>query len=147
MRCRPRHSVNPGRAGRDCVASRRPVVTTWDAIPGEVARPGVSRRAIGTEDVMCVLNTIEPEMQPAPHVHEGFDQLAFILKGRAVYHIGDQGHPVGPGACMVIPAGMRHWLEPDGDEPIENLDVFAPAREDYAHLLGWMGEPDAPGRA
>lgn len=121
------------------MASQREVVTTWDALPTEVVRAGVSRRAIGTKDVICVLNTIEPEMQAAPHVHETFDQLAFILSGQAVYHIGDVGHEVGPGAVMLIPAGVPHFIEPNGDEPIENLDVFAPARPDYAHLVAWMG--------
>lgn len=125
------------------MSSRRAVVTTWDAIPSEVVRPGVSRRAVGTDDVICVLNRIEPEMQAAPHVHEGLDQLAFILGGRAVYHIGDDAHAVGPGAVMVIPAGTPHWIEPDGDAPIDNLDVFAPARSDYLHLLTWMGPASA----
>lgn len=118
--------------------TRRAVVTSWDAIPSEVARPGVRRRAVGTEDVVCVMNTIEPEMEAAPHVHEGFDQLAFILSGRAVYHICETANAVGPGAVMLIPAGLRHWIEPDGDEVVENLDVFAPARSDYLHLLSWM---------
>ncbi|MGH9088480.1 MAG: cupin domain-containing protein [Acidimicrobiales bacterium] len=128
----------------EAVVSRRAVVTTWEALPSEVVRAGVSRRAIGTEDVTCVLNRIEPAMQAAPHVHEGFDQLAFILSGQAIYHVGDVGHEVGPGAAMLIPAGVPHWIEPNGDEPIENLDVFAPAREDYAHLVEWMDDPQAP---
>ncbi len=134
------------------MSSDTAVVTTWDAIPSEVVRPGVSRRAIGTKDVICVLNRIEPQMLPAPHAHPDLDQLAFILSGRAVYHVGETGHEVGPGAVMLIPAGVRHWIEPAGDEPIDNLDVFAPARADYLHLLEWMAregppvaQPDAPG--
>lgn len=125
------------------MGSQREVVTTWSALPAEAVRAGVSRRAIGTKDVICVLNTIEPEMQAAPHVHETFDQLAFILAGQAVYHIGDVGHEVGPGAVMLIPAGTPHWIEPNGEEPIENLDVFAPARADYAHLVAWMDDAGA----
>jgi mannose-6-phosphate isomerase-like protein (cupin superfamily) len=120
------------------VNSDKGVVTTWDAIPSEQVRPGVSRRAVGTKDAICVLNRIEPEMEPAPHVHEDFDQFAFILSGRAVYYLGETGHEVGPGAVMLIPAGVRHWIEPVGDEPVDNLDVFAPARTDYLHLLDWM---------
>lgn len=123
------------------MGSQREVATTWDALPLEHVRPGVSRRAVGTKDVICVLNTIEPEMQAAPHVHETFDQLAFIFKGQAVYHIGDVAHEVGPGAVMLIPAGVPHWIEPNGDEAIENLDVFAPPRADFAHLVAWMDEP------
>jgi len=33
--------------------------------------------------------------------------------------------------------GVMLDIEPTGDEPVMNLDVFAPAREDYIHLLRW----------
>jgi hypothetical protein len=36
---------------------------------------------------------------------------------------------------MHIPAGVEHYIEPTGSEPVMNLDVFAPARADYMHLL------------
>jgi len=125
---------------------RRAVATTWDAIPSEDVRPGVRRRGFGTDDVMLVMNDIEPEMQAAPHSHDGFDQIALILSGRAVYHIGEHAHEVGPGAVMLIPAGQEHWIEPDGEEPIENLDVFAPARPDFRHLLSWMERDGGSGK-
>jgi len=41
---------------------------------------------------------------------------------------------------MLIPAGVEHYIEPIGDETVENIDLFAPARDDYAHLLDWMAE-------
>lgn len=121
----------------------RPVVSNWDDIPGEAVRKGVSRRAFGTADVMLVLNEIEPEMEPAPHVHEDFDQIALILSGEAVYHVGVEAHRVGPGSVLLIPAGVPHYIEPAGNETIENLDVFAPARADFGHLLQWMTEARA----
>lgn len=127
-----------GRVGG--VAQRSAIATTWENIPSEDVRRGVTRRAFGTKDVILVLNQIEPEMDPAPHVHEGFDQIALIVSGQAVYHIAEQDHEVGPGSVMLIPAGQRHWIEPRGDDPVENLDVFAPARADFLHLLEWMEE-------
>jgi mannose-6-phosphate isomerase-like protein (cupin superfamily) len=39
---------------------------------------------------------------------------------------------------MLIPAGVEHYIEPTGEETVENIDVFAPARSDYVHLLEWM---------
>ena len=41
---------------------------------------------------------------------------------------------------MLIPAGVEHYIEPLGEETVENIDVFAPARSDYLHLLEWMSE-------
>jgi len=110
---------------------------TWDEIPDEPVRPGVRRRAFGTDDVMLVLNHCEPGMDVRPHSHD-FDQIALITRGRAVYHIGDEPCEVGPGSVMLIPAGVQHYIEPTGDEIVENIDVFAPARGDYLHLLEWL---------
>ncbi len=130
------------------MTEHRAVVSSWDDIPSEQVRRGVTRRAFGTEDVMLVLNHIDPEMDAAPHVHDGFDQIALILSGRAVYHVGHDAHQVGPGSVLLIPAGVPHYIEPDGDETIANLDVFAPARGDYAHLLSWMaGAAEDPSSA
>lgn len=120
------------------------VVTTWDAVPAELVRKGVRRRGFGTEDVILVMNEIEPEMQPVPHLHEGFDQVALIISGQATYHIGEEAHRVGAGAVMLIPAGVTHWIEPIGSNLVQNLDVFAPARSDYGHLLTWMHPHGAP---
>jgi quercetin dioxygenase-like cupin family protein len=112
---------------------------TWDEIPDEQVRPGIRRRGFGTPDVLLVLNHCEPGMEPRPHTHD-FDQIAMITKGRAIYHIGDEANDVGPGSVMLIPAGVEHHIEPVGEEVVENIDVFAPARDDYLHLLEWMPE-------
>jgi len=111
----------------------------WDEIPDEQVRPGVRRRAIGTRDVLLVMNECRPGMEVRPHSHD-FDQFAVIVSGEAIYHVGDDHNEVGPGSVMLIPAGVEHHIEPTGSEPVLNLDVFAPAREDYLHLLEWMGD-------
>lgn len=109
----------------------------WDEIPDEPVRPGIRRRGFGTEDVLLVMNHCEPGMDPRPHSHE-FDQIAMITKGRAIYHVGDDANEVGPGSILLVPAGVEHHIEPLGDETVENIDVFAPARDDYLHLVDWM---------
>lgn len=117
---------------------KRPVVANWSTIPSEDVRPGVSRKAFGTEEVLLVMNEISPVMQPGPHSHEAFDQIACITSGEAIYHVGDEAHRVGPGSLLLIPAGVTHWIEPAGEQAVENLDIFAPARSDLAHLIEWM---------
>jgi quercetin dioxygenase-like cupin family protein len=106
----------------------------WEDIPDEEVRPGVRRRGFGTRDVMLVMNECQPGMQVRPHSHD-FDQIAMIVSGNAIYHVGEIANNVGPGAIMHIPAGVEHYIEPTGTEPVMNLDIFAPAREDYLHLL------------
>ena len=111
----------------------------WEEIPEEDVRPGVTRRGIGTRDVLLVMNECRPGMDLRPHSHD-FDQLALIISGEAIYHVGDDHNEVGPGSVMLVPAGVEHYIEPTGSEPVLNLDVFAPARKDYLHLLDWMNE-------
>lgn len=113
------------------------IATHWSDIPDEAVRPGVRRRGFGTSDVLLVLNECAPGMQVRPHSHE-FDQIAMISAGCALYHVGGVANEVRPGSILLIPAGVEHYIEPTGEEPVSNIDVFAPARADYRHLLGWM---------
>lgn len=114
------------------------VNVSWSDIPSEEPRAGVSRRAVGNDDVMVVRNECRPGMDLLPHSH-AFPQIALILRGHGVFHVGGERHPVGPESVVVIPAGVEHHLEPTGDEAVVNIDVFAPARDDYRHLLAWLG--------
>ncbi|MEO5724375.1 MAG: cupin domain-containing protein [Ilumatobacteraceae bacterium] len=118
--------------------TRSAVAANWAEIPVEQVRPGVSRQGFGTDEMILVMNRIETEIEVKPHFHADFDQIATIVSGHAIYHVGDVAHEVGPGSLLLIPAGVTHFIEPRGDEPIHNLDIFAPAREDYRHLLDWM---------
>lgn len=121
---------------------KKAVAANWDSVPSEYVRPGVTRKGFGSGDVILVMNEIAPEIETFPHSHADFDQIATIVEGEAVYHVGDVAHRVGPGSLLFIPAGVEHYIEPTGTGVVKNLDVFAPARADYHHLLTWMEESD-----
>lgn len=125
-------------AARKKRRASRAYAVTWDELPTETVRPGVSRCAFGTDACMLVMNTCEPGMELRPHSHS-FEQIALITSGRGRYHIGEVAHEVGPGSVLLIPAGVTHFIETT-DQTIQNLDVFAPTRDDYLHLVGWMGD-------
>jgi quercetin dioxygenase-like cupin family protein len=115
-----------------------PVCSNWDEIPSETVRRGVTRQGFGSSGVILVMNEIQPEIEVMPHRHDDFDQIATIVSGEATYHVGDVAHSVRAGSVLFIPAGVLHYIEPRGDVPVKNLDVFAPMRDDYRHLLEWM---------
>jgi quercetin dioxygenase-like cupin family protein len=112
-------------------------VVSWDQIPAEAVRPGVSRRGYSTDEVMLMWNTVEREMELKPHSHEDFDQLVCIFEGRCNYYVDGEPHEMGPGSMMLVPAGAEHYIEPlEGS--CENLDIFVPPRADYEGSLSWV---------
>jgi quercetin dioxygenase-like cupin family protein len=86
------------------------------------------------------MNELEARHQPFPHSHADFFQIATIISGSGIYRVGPNTSKVGPGSVLMIPAGVEHFISNTGDEPILNLDVFAPARADYSHLTKWMSK-------
>ena len=111
----------------------------WNDLERETVRRGVERVGFRGEDVICVLNWLTPGMQVHPHCHP-FEQLVIILEGQVCFHIGDETVEAGRGAMIRIPPGVMHYAEPTGDEIALNLDVFAPMRGDYAHLVDYQAD-------
>ncbi len=114
----------------------------WNALDRETVRTGVERVGFRGEDVICVLNWLHPGMEVRPHDHP-FEQLIMILQGKVRFHVGDEVIEAGPGSMMRIPPNVCHYAEPVGDEVALNLDIFAPIRDDYRHLIEYQrGEFD-----
>lgn len=112
----------------------------WDQLPKEVVRAGVERAGFRGDDVLMVMNWLKPGMETNPHSHP-FEQLAYIVQGRMKFVIGDDTFEAGPGSVIRIPPDVEHYGEPIGDEPVLNLDVFSPIRDDYRHLVDYQ-QPD-----
>lgn len=115
----------------------KPKAYRWDDLEREVVRPGVERVGFRGEDVLLVMNWLDPGMEVNPHSHP-FEQVLLILQGRMRLTVGDEIHEIGPGGMMRIPPDVMHCGEPIGDEQVINLDVFSPIREDYRHLVDYQ---------
>lgn len=112
----------------------------WNELPKEVVRPGVERSGFSGDDVLLVMNWLEPGMETRPHSHP-FEQVAYIVQGRMKFVVGDEVFEAGPGSVIRIPPDVEHYGEPIGDEPVLNLDIFSPIRDDYRHLVEYQ-QPD-----
>ena len=115
---------------------------SWTELPKEAVRPGVERSGFRGEQVLMVMNWLTPGMEVRPHSHP-FEQLAYIVQGQMRFVVGEDVFEAGPGSVIRIPADVEHYGEPLGDEPVLNLDVFSPIREDYKHLVEYQ-QPDFP---
>lgn len=111
----------------------------WNELPKEFVRKGIERCGFRGDNVIAVMNWIEPNITVNPHMHD-FEQLVFCIEGRFNYHVDGEIHLMTPGSMLRVPAHTLHHVEPLGDQVALNLDVFAPVRPDYLHLVEYQGD-------
>jgi mannose-6-phosphate isomerase-like protein (cupin superfamily) len=113
----------------------RPVHTKILELPREAAFGGaVERCAVRSDGALVTFNWIQPGDGPSPQHSHPFDQLSFIVQGTMEFEVDGEHFVVGPGEVLAIPADASHGGRIIGDEVVLNVDVFAPAREDYLYL-------------
>jgi quercetin dioxygenase-like cupin family protein len=95
------------------------------------ARPGVVRQVFSGENATLAFTTLDPGHTPNPHSHP-HEQIVYILSGRVRFVVGEEEVTVGAGEMLVVPPGVEHWAETVGDEPVVDLSVFSPRRDEYA---------------
>jgi len=109
----------------------------WDELPAEAVRPGVKRAGFRGDDVLLVMNWLQPGMQTRPHRHP-FEQIVYVVQGKMRFVVGDEVIEADAGSVIRVPPDVEHYGEPIGDEPVLNLDVYSPFREDYRHLVEYQ---------
>lgn len=116
-------------------------VYNWAKIASEEARGGVVRRAFCNSSVMVVHHHLHPGMETRPHTHE-FDQMVWVVDGEVSFTVEGTRHLTRTGDIFNIPAGAAHFAEVPGDRVVITLDIFAPPREDYSHLVSYLEKGD-----
>lgn len=102
----------------------------WESVPWVTVRPGIERKAFGSNQVTLALHRLVPGHEVRPHSHPN-EQIVYILAGRIDFHVGEQVVSLAAGGLLVVPADVMHYGVVVGDEPVLNLDVFTPARPEY----------------
>lgn len=118
-------------------SKQRAKLYDWESLPKEEVRKGVVRSGFRGDNVLLVMNWLEPGMDVRPHKHP-FEQVVYIVRGHVRFHVEDEVLEGGPGSVIRIPPNALHYAEPVGDETVWNLDVFSPIREDYRHLVEYQ---------
>jgi mannose-6-phosphate isomerase-like protein (cupin superfamily) len=100
-----------GEERRDATADRQFVI-------------GVSADS-GCASVTQFIGFVPPGRAP-DHFHR-YDEVIYILEGEGTLHVGGEQAPLGPGACVHLPATLVHCLENTGDREMRLLGVFRPS--------------------
>jgi quercetin dioxygenase-like cupin family protein len=103
----------------------------WEAMDWTPVRPGVDRKAFSGQDATMALHRLQPGHEPRPHSHV-HEQLVYIIAGIVDFHIGEKVVRQGPGGVARVPPNVVHFAEVVGNAEVLNLDVFTPARPEYA---------------
>jgi quercetin dioxygenase-like cupin family protein len=93
---------------------------------------GVLARTVDGELCSLAVVELEPGAVVAEHRHAN-EQLGLVLEGSVSFRVGDQERVLGPGGTWRIPSGTPHEVHA-GPEGAVVVDVFAPARDDWAAL-------------
>jgi quercetin dioxygenase-like cupin family protein len=75
---------------------------------------------------------------PAPHSHDGFEEMIYGLEGVTTWTIGSETVEVGPGEAVCVPRGRIHGFENHGSVDATFLAIATPAvfGPDYFREIG-----------
>jgi mannose-6-phosphate isomerase-like protein (cupin superfamily) len=59
-----------------------------------------------------------------PHLHNGYEECIYVLRGAGVTHSESGEIPIVPGDIVLIPPGERHMTHNTGTEPLVLLCFF-----------------------
>ena len=83
------------------------------------------RAESGCPSVTQFIGFVPPGRAP-DHFHS-YDEVIYVLEGEGTLHIGGEEAPLGPGACVHLPATLVHCLENTGAGEMRLLGVFRPS--------------------
>lgn len=105
----------------------------------------MTRTGIRTKHAQLVFAEITPQPKGQqtyhrkPHDHP-YDMMLIVMKGAMHMEIGGHEYDLEEGTAMVIPAFVMHRGYAVGDKPASLIEVFAPVRRDYIHLVEYQRE-------
>lgn len=102
-----------------------------EQLRSKAVRDGVSRRVFTGDGATLAWTTLQPGHTPRPHAHD-YEQIVYIVSGRARFTVGGESAEMGPGDVLLVPPGVQHFAETLGDEPCVDLSIFTPRRDEYA---------------
>lgn len=117
----------------------------WFEVPWEPVRKGITRTifALGSERFSCALGACENDHALNPHRHP-FEQVAMCLEGQFDFYVEGECFKMKKGSWVLVPPNAEHYAKTyETDVPALGLDIFGPARPEYAdgyrHFLDERG--------
>jgi len=95
-------------------------------LPGRTSLEPVSG-TIGSKVTLRIAEIAVPQpgdTARGPHLHDGFEECIYVLKGRGLM-VAESGEiPIKPGDIVLIPPNEKHMTRNTGNEPLILLCFF-----------------------
>jgi quercetin dioxygenase-like cupin family protein len=119
------------------------LVDLAETLPIQVWEGVVARRVMGEKLTLAVVELAPGSVVPE-HRHPN-EQCGLVIEGEVTFRIGDEERVLGPGGTWRILADAPHSVV-TGPGGAVVVDVFAPARDDWADrpTLGSTDQPAIP---
>ena len=98
-------------------------------LPGRTSLEPVSGE-VGSRVTFRIAEIAVPKLGDpprGPHLHNGYEECIYVLKGMGVTHAESGEIPIKPGDIVLIPPGEKHMTRNTGKEPLVLLCFFPTA--------------------
>lgn len=102
---------------------------TINKLDGERTRSGID----------IVDHRVPAGYAPPRHVHDGQDEVFFVIDGHFDVQCGERSWEAGPGSLVFLPRGVPHGFTVSSDGPARTLLINSPAG--FSDLIRELGEP------
>lgn len=117
------------------------VLFAWHKLPStELADGAMKRSAFRGDHCLLTFNRLSPQMQRSQPQSNSFDQIVIVTDGSMMLAIDDETVECGPESIVRVPANTLHTRWPIGNEPVMNIDVFAPPPNEHLDLVKYQKE-------
>lgn len=115
------------------------ILFRWADLPQTPIEGGKMMRAgFRGDHALLSFNFVSPDLpRMEPHSHP-FDQLVLVMSGTLALEVDGEVMECPPQSIVRVPSNAMHTGWAVGGEPVVNLDIFAPAREDYLFLTRYQ---------
>lgn len=81
----------------------------------------VSPDTVGSQKISVGLSIIDPGNSSTPHVHEGEEEVFYVVVGRGKVMLENKWFAISPGTAVYVKPGSLHQLLNIGDETLKVL--------------------------
>ena len=78
----------------------------------------------GGENLTVVEASIDPGAGLGLHVHPGYEEATLIMEGEIQAVLEGETRILGPGDVLLAPAGVKHTITNQSDEPAKVLAIY-----------------------